>query len=615
MDSHPQVSPLVSVLVPVHNAERYLAETLRSVLAQTFTDFELLAVDDLSTDDSPAILSHFAAADPRVRVLRRSGRSPGLAFALNFGLDEARGALIARLDADDIALPHRLERQVEWLSAHPDHAILGSFIEMMDSEGNPTGLHREPLGAAAVALHSVVGTPFAHPAVMMRREFLEAHRLRYHEIPAQDYDLWARMLVCGAKGDNIPEALVRYRVHPSSDSNVRAAAHEHIARSTALRQLAHYTGGTQKLGPWLEPRFQQVAHAVITGNTLPARPGDGAEVQKLQDLLAMAEPRLGVSIHEIADLRNRIAEYGKVFQSGSRTLDRVMNKAVSSLRPMMRREGGALSALASPGAASENEAAAFIKSVPVFINTRDRVACLQRLVAWLERAGHENITIIDNASTYPPLVAYLEATRHRVIRSPDNLGHTSLWKLPELHPVIMSEWFVYTDPDVIPSEETPLDAVFRFKQLMQSYPHILKTGFGLRIDDLPDHYHLKQRVVSWESGLYGREIEPEVFEADIDTTFALYRPGVPYCYGPALRTMGQYQARHLPWYTNSAVIDDEEAYYRAHALSAVTTWNVAGDAKEQVTSGPGGVAGRETFAGHVRQALKRRLQALRSKIR
>lgn len=612
MTSQLQASPLVSVLVPMHNAERFLEQTLTSVLAQSFADFELLVVDDLSTDGSAAILSRFVEADPRVRVLQRSGGAPGLSFALNLGLDKARGALIARLDADDIALPHRLARQVEWLLAHPDCAILGSFIEMMDQEGNPTGLHREPLGAAAIALHSMVGTPFAHPAVMMRRDFLEAHRLRYHEMPAQDYDLWARMLVCGAKGDNIPEALVRYRVHASSDSNVRATAHERIARSTALRQLAHYTGGTQKLGPWLEPRFQQVAHAVITGNALPVRPGDGAEVDKLHELLAAAEPRLGAAADEITRLRDRVAEYGKVFQSNSRTLDRVVNRAVSALRPILRSEGVA-SRPENPGAASSSETTAFIKSVPVFINTRDRVACLRSLVEWLERAGHENITIIDNASTYPPLLAYLEASRHRVIRSPDNLGHTSLWKLPELHPVIMSDWFVYTDPDVIPSEETPLDAVFRFRQLMQSYPHILKAGFGLRIDDLPDHYHLKQRVVSWESGLYGREVEPEVFEADIDTTFALYRPGVPYCYGPALRTMGRYQARHLPWYTNSAAVDEEEAYYRAHALSAVTTWNVEGDAKELPAPGAGGVAARETFAGHVRQALKRRIKAFQNR--
>ncbi|MBN9458523.1 MAG: glycosyltransferase [Bosea sp.] len=602
--------PLVSVLVPVHNGEQYLDRMISSVLGQTFADFELLVIDDLSTDNSPAILERYAKVDPRLRVIRRDGSAAGLSHALNLGLDEARGALIARLDADDIALPHRLARQVGWLSDHPDCAILGSFIEMIDPEGNPTGLHREPRGAAAVALHSIVGTPFAHPAVMMRRDFLNAHQLRYHDIPAQDYDLWGRMLVRGAKGDNLPEALVRYRVHPISDSHVRAAGHERIARSIALRQLAHYTGGTQKLGPWLEPRFQQVAHAVITGNTLPVRPGDGYQVQKLEDLLAMVEPRLGVSAEEVADLRRHVAEYGKVFQSGRRTIDRALHRAASSLRPILRGRGRIA---AEPAMVPAIVSPEFTKSVPIFINTRDRVACLRSLVAWLERAGHENITIIDNASTYPPLVAYLDTTRHRVIRSPDNLGHTSLWKLSDLHPVIMSEWFVYTDPDVIPSEDTPLDAVSRFRQLMEAYPHILKAGFGLRIDDLPDHYHLKERVVSWESGLYGREVEPDVFEADIDTTFALYRPGVPYCYGPALRTMGRYQARHLPWYTNSAIVDEEEAYYRAHALSAVTTWNVEGDAKALPPPGAGGVAARETFAGHVGQALKRRLKRLITK--
>ncbi|MGC2162485.1 MAG: hypothetical protein WA634_11280 [Silvibacterium sp.] len=219
----------------------------------------------------------------------------------------------------------------------------------------------------------------------------------------------------------------------------------------------------------------------------------------------------------------------------------------------------------------------FVKEIPIFINVRDRLNCLSQLLSWLERAGHQRIIIIDNASTYPPLLAFLETCPHRVLRLKKNLGHTALWRIPEIGKVIAKSWFVYTDPDVVPIEACPFDLVTRLHELLEVFPCYLKAGPGLCLYDIPDHYHLRQQVIDFEKSLYGREIAPDVFQADIDTTFALHRPHTPYILGPALRLRGRYEARHLPWYVDSHNPDEEERYYRDHAAKSVTNWNTTSD--------------------------------------
>jgi hypothetical protein len=238
------------------------------------------------------------------------------------------------------------------------------------------------------------------------------------------------------------------------------------------------------------------------------------------------------------------------------------------------------------------EEKAFLETVPIFINVRDRLICLEKLLDWLERAGHRNITLIDNASTYPPLLSLLDQCKYRTIRLKRNLGNSALWRLKELRGVITNEWFVYTDPDVIPADTCPLDVVVQMRRMLQKFPFYLKAGLGLRLDDLPDRYHLKRAVIDWEQHLIGKEIAQEVFEADVDTTFALYRPGAPCTTGPSVRFQGRYSARHLPWYCDSSEPDEEERYYRNHALSGVTTWSVKGNERYQRKTVPGGIATR-----------------------
>lgn len=209
--------------------------------------------------------------------------------------------------------------------------------------------------------------------------------------------------------------------------------------------------------------------------------------------------------------------------------------------------------------------------IPILINNFNRLTYPIQLIQWLEQAGYKNIYIIDNQSDYPPLLEYYHKTPHTVFRLDRNQGHFSIWETI-LFSRFSDDYYVYTDPDVVPSESCPVDVLAHFRGLLQRYPHAKKVGFGLRIDDLPNHYELKEQVIQWENQFWQNQLEPHVYDALIDTTFALYRPGAKGgADGPAIRTAGDYVARHLPWYENSRHLDEETQYY-LRSCSKASSW-------------------------------------------
>jgi hypothetical protein len=215
-----------------------------------------------------------------------------------------------------------------------------------------------------------------------------------------------------------------------------------------------------------------------------------------------------------------------------------------------------------------------VEQFPVIINVRDRLETLRQLVEWLEAAGQRELYLLDNASSYPPLLAWLDQTPHTVVRSERNLGHRGPW-LSGLVPRLGHDCcFVVTDPDVVPVEDCPLDAIQHFRALFEEVPIVDKIGFGLRIDDLPDHCAHKAEVIAWEQRFWEREVVPGAYGAAIDTTFALYRPGRGHWFLNSLRTAPPYVARHLSWYVDSANLTDEERYYREHADPLTNNWDL-----------------------------------------
>lgn len=215
-----------------------------------------------------------------------------------------------------------------------------------------------------------------------------------------------------------------------------------------------------------------------------------------------------------------------------------------------------------------------IQDIPVFIICRDRVEPLKQLITWLERCGLTKIVFIDNDSSYKPLVDYFERTPYQVIKLMRNVGHTSPWKLGIIRTLVPNDFYIVTDPDVIPVDDCPTDWQKHFLDIHEEFFAYQKVGFGLKLDDLPKHYPLKRQVIDWESQFWQKSLANNVYEAGVDTTLALYKPYTyTYTLHPSLRTGEPYIARHLPWYANPAKIDEEERYYRYRADHNVSSWN------------------------------------------
>lgn len=209
-------TPTISVVMPVHNAAPYIEESVHSILSLEPSDFEFIIVDDGSTDDSVARIE--AIQDPRIRIIRQPNQ--GVAQALITGMAHARAAVIARHDADDVALPGRLSAPLGLLRARPEIGIVGAAATITDAEGRPKGALRHAQDDASLRYAALFDSPFVHPTVMFRRE---AYDLAggYRNDPAvfEDHDLWRRMAKV-TRLANINDVLLRYREIPASASRI-----------------------------------------------------------------------------------------------------------------------------------------------------------------------------------------------------------------------------------------------------------------------------------------------------------------------------------------------------------------------------------------------------------
>jgi glycosyltransferase involved in cell wall biosynthesis len=210
-------TPAVSVAMAVFDGAPWVGAAVESLLGQTLADLEVVVIDDGSTDATPEVLA--SIRDPRLRIERRARQ--GLTRALNRALDLARAPLVARLDADDVALPERLARQRQYLDAHPDVGLLGTGAREVDPSGREVAILRPPVDDAALRRALIRANPLVHSSVMMRRTVLDRVGGYDPSFPvAQDYDLWMRMARVSRLA-NLPELLVIRRLPPGRISAVR----------------------------------------------------------------------------------------------------------------------------------------------------------------------------------------------------------------------------------------------------------------------------------------------------------------------------------------------------------------------------------------------------------
>lgn len=279
------MSPKVSVIMPVRNGEPWLAAAVESVLAQSFTDFELLAIDDDSTDRTPELLSGFSARDARVQVLQPP--TPGLVSALNAAIAVARGDYLARLDADDLALPGRLARQVAVMEREPRLGLLGSHAEIVDEADRPVGRLTPETDSARLKILLARTNPFVHSSLMLRTALVDrlgGYRAAFEA--AEDHDLWLRIAEV-AEVANLPEILIRYRRHPgnvTTRKEVRQCFSVRLARRAAHARRAGEidpANGLSAPPDWNDPACERSFFA---------------EDARLYRLLALADPEAASAV-------------------------------------------------------------------------------------------------------------------------------------------------------------------------------------------------------------------------------------------------------------------------------------------------------------------------------
>lgn len=227
-------TPKVSVVIPVYNRERYLAEAIDSVLAQTFADFELLIVDDGSQDRTVEIAKSYR--DPRIRIVQHE-RNQGVAAARNTGVTQARGTYVAFQDSDDIAYPDRLARQVAFLDSHPDYAAVGAWIDWMGEDGRPLGkAKRKATDTEDIAAQSLFRAGLENTTAMVRRTELARYPYDERFAVSEDFDLWTR-IAADHKLAGLPRVLVRRRVHDRQTTRVQSARAQAARSDIVARQL------------------------------------------------------------------------------------------------------------------------------------------------------------------------------------------------------------------------------------------------------------------------------------------------------------------------------------------------------------------------------------------
>jgi glycosyltransferase involved in cell wall biosynthesis len=245
-------APAVTVLMSVYNGGPLLAQAVDSILAQSFTDFECLIIDDGSTDGAVELLR--AIGDPRLRLVRNPC-NVGLTASLNRGIDLARAPLIARMDADDISMPNRLERQVEVFRLRPALGLLGSWAELIDITGRKAGQIRLPVEHQEIARAILRDNVFVHPSVMARTHVLrEVGGYPVDFAVAQDYAMWLR-IVLRYEVANLPEVLVQYRIHSEQISHKKLGKQRAAARK--LQSMA---------------REEYVSEGIVNSSGLPPEP-------------------------------------------------------------------------------------------------------------------------------------------------------------------------------------------------------------------------------------------------------------------------------------------------------------------------------------------------------
>lgn len=483
-----------------------------SVRKQSYPYWELCVADDASVNSAlKAYLEKLRDEDARVRVIFRSSNGH-ICHNTNSALSLATGDWIAFLDHDDLITPDAL---AEFVVFAQDKDLRGdglNFIYSDEDKIDVCGRYSEPARKPDWQPAKLFETMYTgHFAFYSRALIDKVCGLRPGFEGAQDWDLLLRASEAeGFRAFHLPKILYHWRKHSLSTAVAPLSKpYAHQASHRALLDAFHRRGLTMFLDGCPGPGFYRWTRVA----------------EENFKKLFLASPTLSQQCAAYAQKR--------------------------------------LARLKVPGDLSKT---------PIIINNFNRLTYLKEQLASFEARGFTNIIILDNGSTFSPLLDFYKKSSVEVIYLEQNIGHLALWQT-RIFNRFRNQFYVYTDPDVIIDPACPPDFLAKLYEMLLRYPSLDKIGLGLRVDDLPASNPFKLQIQNHEASLRGAPLRDGFYAAPVDTTFALYRPGARGGYWlNAARSSAPYQALHRPWYEDPAMQDDERAHYLKHATRS-THWS------------------------------------------
>lgn len=282
--------PTVSIVLPVYNAGRYVGKAIESLLRQDCQDFEIILIDDGSTDNSLGVMEEYKERDRRIRILSRENK--GLIFSLNEGVSVARGHWIVRMDSDDISLPDRISKQLDWVKEKKAD-VCGGWVKTFGT--TIPRVRRYYQGQEAIRLQLLFNTCFAHPTILIRKKLLEVNPYDENAQFVEDYDLWARLAARNIPMTNFPGILLKYRIHGKQITQKNMAEQSLAREKVALRyreacfpKLANNSVHSIIMSRWEKVESREIESAVSFFKDLQNTSDDEEGVVKDNAILFLA---------------------------------------------------------------------------------------------------------------------------------------------------------------------------------------------------------------------------------------------------------------------------------------------------------------------------------------